>query len=162
MSSKTPSSTNCATKRESDLFYLLDINVLIASADAAHQFHDAFTRWYIARKRPALATCPITENGFLRIYGHPDYPDGPGSPAQALPPLVAIRNRTNSVFLPDDVSLADAAGRDAIRRASPKQLTDLYLLSLAARHNGVFASFDRGVRTDWVENGARSFERITP
>jgi uncharacterized protein len=142
------------------LFHLLDINVLIASADPAHQFHDAFTRWYVARRMPTLATCPITENGFLRIYGHPDYPGGPGSPAMALPPLLAIRNRANSVFLPDDVSLADASRRGAIKQATPRQLTDIYLLTLAAHHNGVFVSFDRGVRTDWVEKGSEAFERI--
>ncbi|MGA1192942.1 MAG: TA system VapC family ribonuclease toxin [Kiritimatiellia bacterium] len=144
------------------MFYLLDINVLIASADPGHQFHDAFKRWYIDRKKPALATCPLTENGFLRIYGHPDYPGGPGSPAMALTPLTAIRNRPDSVFLADDVSLADPANRNLIKNATSKQLTDIYLLSLAARHQGIFASFDRGIRTDRVEQGNRAFELLTP
>lgn len=156
------SSTTCATKRGSKLFYLLDINVLIASADPAHEFHDAFKRWYVDRKRPALATCPITENGFLRIYGHPDYPGGPGSPALAMAPLSAIRNRPDSVFLPDDVSLADPAKRNALKRATPKQLTDIYLLSLAVQHDGTFVSFDRGIQADWVERGNRAFEILAP
>lgn len=152
----------CVIGRGCDLFYLLDVNVLIASADPAHQFHDLFKRWYIDRKKPSLATCPITENGFLRIYGHPDYPGGPGSPLLALAPLTAIRNRSDSVFLADDLSLADASRRNAMARATPKQLTDLYLLSLAVRHQGVFASFDRGVRADWVENGSLAFEILAP
>ena len=144
------------------MFYLLDINVLIASADQAHQFHGAFTRWYIDRKKPSLATCPITENGFLRIYGHPDYPGGPGSPMLALAPLSAIRNRADSVFLPDDLSLAEASRRNAIKKATSRQLTDLYLLALAVRHGGVFVSFDRGVRADWVDKGSSAFELIAP
>jgi len=142
------------------LFYLLDINVLIASADPAHQFHDAFRRWYIDRNKPALATCPITENGFLRIYGHPDYPGGPGSPALAMAPLSAIRRRLNSVFLPDDLSLAEGTPRITLKHATSKQLTDLYLLALAVRHGGMFASFDCGIQTDWVERGRDAFEGI--
>jgi uncharacterized protein len=157
-----PLSMNCETRRVSKLFYLLDINVLIASADPAHQFHDSFTQWYIARKKPSLATCPITENGFLRIYGHPDYPGGPGSPMLALAPLTAIRNRTDSVFLPDDVSLAENSRRHALKKATSKQLTDIYLLSLAVRHNGKFVSFDRGIRADWVETGSSAFELLAP
>ncbi len=142
------------------MFYLLDINVLIASADPAHQFHDAFRRWYIDRNQPALATCPITENGFLRIYGHPDYPGGPGSPALAMAPLSAIRRRLNSVFLPDDLSLAEATPRITLKRATSKQLTDLYLLALAVRHGGMFTRFDRGIQTGWVERGSDAFECI--
>lgn len=142
------------------MFYLLDINVLIASADPAHQFHDAFRRWYIDRNQPALATCPITENGFLRIYGHPDYPGGPGSPALAMAPLSAIRRRLNSVFLPDDLSLAEGRPRITLKHATSKQLTDLYLLALAVRHGGTFARFDCGIQTDWVERGSDAFEGI--
>ena len=48
------------------MFYLLDINVLIASADPAHQFHAAFNTWYASKPFPALATCPITETGIAR------------------------------------------------------------------------------------------------
>lgn len=144
------------------MFYLLDINVVIASADPAHQFHEAFKGWYTDRNKPALATCPITENGFLRIYGHPDYPGGPGSPRLALTPLDAIRRRPNHVFLADDLSLADRSRRNLLKHATSKQLTDLYLLALAIRHQGTFVSFDRGVRTDWVDHGPSAFECIAP
>lgn len=151
----------CGKEKEFDMFFLLDINVLIALADPRHQFHGAFNKWYVDRKYPPLATCPITENGFLRIYGHPDYPDGPGSPELALAPLVAIRNRPNSIFLPDDLSLADPAKRTSIRNATPKQLTDIYLLSLAVRHHGTFLTFDRGVRGNCVPGGTRAFELLS-
>jgi len=78
----------------------------------------------------------------------------------ALAPLTAIRIRTDSVFLPDDVSLADASRRGSLKKATSKQLTDIYLLSLAARHSGKFVSFDRGVRADWVDKGLSAFELI--
>lgn len=144
------------------MFHLLDINVLIALADPRHQFHTIFNTWYVDRNGPPLATCPITENGFLRIYGHPDYPRGPGSPELALAPLVAIRNRPNSIFLPDDVSLADPAKRAQVKGATPKQLTDIYLLSLAVRHHGTFLTFDRSIRADQIAGGSRALEVLNP
>ncbi|MEI6674119.1 MAG: hypothetical protein WCO57_02970 [Verrucomicrobiota bacterium] len=51
--------------------------MLIALADPAHAFHAAARKWLAARQRMGLATCPLTENGFLRIYGHPSYPVSP-------------------------------------------------------------------------------------
>lgn len=143
------------------MFYLLDINVLIASADPAHQFHAAFNIWYASKRLPSLATCPITENGFLRIYGHPDYPGGPGSPALARAPLMAIRNRPTSIFLADDVSLLDKSRFIQWKNATPKQLTDMYLLGLALRHQGKFASFDREIQTTWVDGGRTGIELIS-
>lgn len=145
----------------SDVFFLLDINVLIASADPAHRFHDSFKRWYLARNKPALATCPITENGFLRIYGHPDYPGGPGSPSLAMTPLLTIRKMYGNVFLPDDVSLVDESRRRFLKSATSKQLTDIYLLALAVRHKGIFVSFDRGIRPDWVDGGRDALEIVS-
>lgn len=142
------------------MFFLLDINVLIALADPSHQFHSAFNKWYVDRNCPPLATCPITENGFLRIYGHPDYPDGPGSPDMALAPLVAIRNQPNNVFIPDDLSLADNPKRQLLQNATPNQLTDIYLLLLAVRHHGTFLTFDRGIPSNRVTGGTRALELL--
>lgn len=142
------------------MFYLLDVNVLIAAADPAHQHHEAFKAWYRMRNKPPLATCPITENGFLRIYGHPDYPGGPGSPHLASVPLHAIRSLPGSLFIPDDFSLVGGSEGLQIRHATSRQLTDLYLAGLASRHQGKFATFDRRLRRDWIENGDAVVEII--
>jgi len=77
-----------------------------------------------------LATCSITENGWLQIYGHPNYPDGPGSPAAAARDLAILRDRSGHRFLADDVSIL-SPGID-LDSATPSQLTALYLLALAA------------------------------
>lgn len=142
------------------MFHLLDINVLIALSDPGSDFHAPALGWIARLKQPALATCPLTENGFLRVYGHPQYPGGPGSVAAALTPLVVIRHRPNHVFLPDDYSLADASLAFDLSGCSPKQLTDMYLLGLAARHGGKFATFDAHVPVKWVRDGARALEVI--
>ena len=61
--------------------YLLDINMLIALIDPAHVQHDRAHDWFAAQGREAWATCPLTENGVVRIVGHARYPNSPGSPA---------------------------------------------------------------------------------
>jgi predicted nucleic acid-binding protein len=82
------------------MFYLLDVNVLIASADPGHEFHAAFHRWFRQAEAPALATCPLSENGYLRIYGHASYPGGPGSPMAAMPPCWRSAKDKDTVSFP--------------------------------------------------------------
>jgi hypothetical protein len=53
-------------------------------------------------------------------------------------------------FWPDDVSLLDTGAIDAARIHGPRQLSDIYLLSLAIRHGGRFVTFDTSVPLDAV------------
>ena len=62
--------------RRGALSYLLDVNVLIALVDSAHVRHDAANDWFDREGGSAWATCPITENGLVRIPSHPKYPNG--------------------------------------------------------------------------------------
>jgi predicted nucleic acid-binding protein len=71
--------------------FLLDVNVLIALTDPAHVAHDDAHVWFADRGRHAWATCPITENGVLRILGNPKYPNSPGSPAQVAGIVKSLR-----------------------------------------------------------------------
>ncbi len=57
--------------------FLLDVNVLIALVDANHVHHDVVHDWFSRSGKKHFATCPITENGLLRIVGHPRYPQWP-------------------------------------------------------------------------------------
>ncbi len=47
--------------------YLLDVNALVALGLAHHEFHDRMASWVQAERFPALATCSITELGFVRV-----------------------------------------------------------------------------------------------
>ena len=51
--------------------FLLDVNVLIALVDPAHIQDDNTHQWFSQTGNRSFATCPITENGLLRIVGHP-------------------------------------------------------------------------------------------
>jgi predicted nucleic acid-binding protein len=48
-------------------------------------------------------------------------------------------------FWPDDLSILDQAVIDNARIHGPKQVTDVYLLALAVKHAGRFATFDDGI-----------------
>jgi hypothetical protein len=56
--------------------YLLDVNILIALADPNHIHHGRARGWFLSEHREAWATCPLTENGFIRILGHASYRHG--------------------------------------------------------------------------------------
>ena len=73
------------------IHYLLDVNVLIAFIDPAHVQHDAIHEWLGKVGHKAFATCTITENGLLRIVGHPKYPNCPRPPSAVAHALSAIR-----------------------------------------------------------------------
>jgi uncharacterized protein len=78
--------------------YLLDVNVLIALIDPAHIGHDAAHHWFEERGREAWATCPLTENGVIRIAGHPRYPGAPGSPAVVADIVAQLRTLPGHIF----------------------------------------------------------------
>ena len=135
---------------------LLDVNVLIALVDPAHIQHDDAHDWFARMGRKSFATCPITENGLLRIVGHPKYPNSPGPPSAVASALVALRALPGHAFWPDSISLADIHVVDASLLSSHARVTDSYLLALARAHNGMLATLDHKLATDGVLDGKAS------
>ena len=140
--------------------FLLDVNVLIALVDPTHVQHDAAHEWFGLHGQKAWATCPLTENGLMRIVGHARYPNSPGTPAAVAHLMATLRALPGHAFWPDDISLLDARWIDATRLLSAAQVTDSYLLALACAHGGQLASFDRRLVTDAVRGGARRLHLI--
>ena len=140
--------------------FLLDVNVLIALADPAHVQHEVAHDWFSRIGRKRFATCPITENGLLRIVGHPRYPNSPGAPSAVMPTLAALRAMPGCEFWTDTISIADASSIDASLLSSHAQITDSYLLALARAHGGRLATMDRKLVADAVVQGRKSLEVI--
>jgi predicted nucleic acid-binding protein len=46
---------------------LLDVNVLVAMLDPEHVHHEGAHAWFSEHRSTGWATCPITENGLVRI-----------------------------------------------------------------------------------------------
>ena len=133
--------------------HLLDVNVIVALCDTAHEFHEDASAWFGGVRSDGWATCPITENGLVRIFGHPAYPDGPGSPAKARILLQALIRTPGHAFWADDVSIADPVVFPSLGEAGSSGLTDLYLLGLAIHHGAMFATFDRRIDTSVLPAG---------
>lgn len=140
--------------------YLLDVNVLIALIDPTHVQHDRAHAWFAASGRRAWATCPLTENGVLRIVGNSRYPNSPGSPAAAAQLMAVFFSVKGHEFWPDDVTLLDPARVDTTRLLDSTQITDSYLLALARAHKGELATFDRHLVANAVAGGPGALHLI--
>jgi uncharacterized protein len=123
---------------------LLDVNVLLALLDSDHVDHERAGEWLDAEVEAGWASCPVTENGFVRIISQPRYPS-PISPSRAVELLAAAQGGRHHAFWPCDVSLLDPQVVDRSRLHGARQVTDAYLLALAVSHGGRLVTFDRSL-----------------
>ena len=141
--------------------HLLDVNVLLALCDAGHVHHEAAHRWFAKNSSSGWATCPLTENAFIRIAGQPSYPNSPGSPHAAAMILREFCLDLGHVFWPDSLSLLDSHIFNLQKMVAPNQGTDIYLLGLAVARKGKLATFDRRIPAAAVRAGEEALEIIT-
>jgi toxin-antitoxin system PIN domain toxin len=140
--------------------YLLDVNVLIALIDPAHVAHDAAHVWFGAVGHQDWATCPMTENGVLRIVGHPKYPNSPGSPAAIAAIVAGLRELSGHHFWTDDLSIVASTLVDPAQILTSAQVTDTYLLALAKSNGCKLATFDRRLSVAAVQGGKTALHII--
>lgn len=142
---------------------LLDINVLVALFDPDHVHHELAHDWFADNRTRGWATCPITENGFVRVLSNPAYG---GSITRVIELVERLRRfcaTGHHTFWSDDVSIHNAAIFHPGLIAGHRQLTDIYLLGLAWHHEGTLATFDRRISEKAIAGQARSaLEVIAP
>lgn len=125
---------------------LLDINVVIALLDPDHLFHHRAHTWWGRSGGEGWASCPITENGVVRIMSNRSYnPKRSLSPNDAAAILRTFTERTDHQFWQDTVSILDPTFVDSTRLLGPKQVTDTYLLALASINMGRLVTFDESI-----------------
>ncbi|MEI6568594.1 MAG: TA system VapC family ribonuclease toxin [Verrucomicrobiota bacterium] len=141
------------------MIHLLDINVLLALCDPAHP-HAAAARDFFSGgfSRNGWATCPLVENGFLRILGSRKYPGGPGSPQGARPILSGLLATPGHQFWEDDLTLT--AANVCLTLPASEAITDIYLLALAVKHKGRFATFDQSIDASLVPGGPAALLKL--
>lgn len=123
---------------------LLDVNVLIALLDANHIHHRTAVDWIERHADNGWASCPLTQNGCIRIMSQPGYPN-PVPAAAVAERLAEAAALPFHAFWPDDISLLTPGFIDWTRILGSRQVTDVYLLALAVRHEGRLATFDKGI-----------------
>ncbi len=120
------------------MIYLLDVNALVALGFANHEFHHRVASWVSTQQFPPLATCAITELGFVRVLVQ--------APAygltieQARTLLLRMKQTDNSrfAFITDDHDISQLP--KWVKTA--KQTTDGHLARLASTHGAVLATLD--------------------
>jgi uncharacterized protein len=135
---------------------LLDINVLVALFDPDHVHHDLAHDWFAEHRADGWASCPLTENGLIRVLANPRY----GSPNASLRGVRdTVRRFLSSKeheFWPDDVSIADDTLFNVSALTGYRQITDVYLLGLATRRGGHLVTFDRSIPVKAVIGAERA------
>ena len=132
---------------------LLDVNVLLALFDPDHIHHDIAHDWFAEHGAGGWATCPLTENGFLRTVNAVRKAD-----FVPLPDLIAhlrtFQSSGGHHRWNDDLTLLNERIFDAHAIHGRRQLTDVYLLGLAVKRAGRLVTFDQRIPRAAV-NGAR-------
>ena len=121
--------------------YLLDVNALVAVGFINHEFHDRVAAWIQSQNSLNLASCSITELGFVRVLAQA--PAYGFTVTQARTLLLRLKEaRTAPLkFIPDE---HDVSHLPAWVRA-PKQITDGHLCKLASANSAVLATLDESI-----------------
>ena len=129
---------------------LPDINVLIALHDTANPFHHRAQDWFEKTGKYGWATCPLTENGFLRVHAQTSFlpPHERGDAAFAILETMVSTYRAAYQFWEDSVSLRDSGLFQVARIAGHKQITDVYLLGLCQQRGGTLVTLDDKMTVD--------------
>ena len=138
---------------------LFDVNVLIALLDQAHPHSETASSWLKANIQHGWASCPITQNGCIRIMSQASY-SGARPVAQITERLRGALHHSAHKFWPDDVSIVDMDIIDGGRVHSARQITDTYLLALAVKNGGRLVTFDSGIALSSVK-GAKARHLVT-
>jgi toxin-antitoxin system PIN domain toxin len=135
---------------------LLDINVLVALFDLDHAKHQVAHDWFDEQRPFGWATCPLTENGLVRVTTSPRYAEPAYRPGEVVEHLLAFRRSGEHRFWSDSLSLTDENIFNASFIRGHKQVTDIYLLALATAAGGAFATLDQSVPLAAVKGAKRA------
>jgi toxin-antitoxin system PIN domain toxin len=143
---------------------LLDVNVLISLLDSAHLHHDVAVRWFKAVAAvEGWSTCPITENGFVRVVSHRSYPNLQLTPALAAHSLFRFKAGFPETcrFWTNNVSLTDTTLFNLEVLTGSRQTTDAYLAGLALHNGGRLATLESNIPWRAIRGASASLvERI--
>ncbi|MGA3328793.1 MAG: PIN domain-containing protein [Terriglobia bacterium] len=121
--------------------FLLDVSALLSLGVLDHEFHDRTAKFLAKNGITELATCAITELGFVRVLAQA--PQYGFTVAQARDLLVRLKKAdvVKFTFIVDhhDVTHLPSWVKTA------KQLTDGHLLELAKANGAALATLDRGI-----------------
>jgi uncharacterized protein len=119
---------------------LFDVNALVALGLLQHEFHQRVAHW-VSKSAPSIATCSITELGFVRVLAQALNYSLTVSEARNLLLRLKASNRLVFSFLSDDRDITQLPAWVRTHR----QLTDGHLLQLAKANGMALATLDRKI-----------------
>ena len=122
--------------------YLLDVNALVALGFLQHEFHERVAAWVrasVVKGTVQLATCSITELGFVRVLVQAPQYGFAVSHARDL--LLRLKAAGVLKFIPDDHDIS----RLPAWVKTAKQTTDGHLAQLARAKGAILATLDRRI-----------------
>jgi predicted nucleic acid-binding protein len=129
--------------------YLLDVNALVALGFLEHQFHNRVTNWVndlTSKGVPEVASCSITELGFIRVLAQAPQYDISVEQARILLTRLKVNKTLKFTFVVDDQEVAKLPAW--VKTA--KQTTDGHLVQVAKAHGAILATLDRRIPTALV------------
>lgn len=139
---------------------LLDVNVLVALFFPDHVHHDLAHDWFADHRHHGWATCPLTENGLIRVACQQPSDDALVRPADVIANLERFCRDKHHRAWTDAVSLTDATLFAPQFIRGHRQVTDVYLLGLAKKMGGQLATFDRTISVKAVRGATAESLRI--
>jgi uncharacterized protein len=134
--------------------HLLDVNVWVAILDESHLFHGPAMA-FLEQDAVAIASCPLVENGVLRVLNLPGYSSsGPVGFVPVQEKLAEIYSAVDHEFWPDSLSLISGTPLEWSRVLGHNQITDAYLLALAVAHDGTLVTLDHRIALAPVRGAA--------
>ena len=127
--------------------WLLDANLLIALTHAAHIHHGEAHNWFAAHTRRRWASCALTQLAFVRLTSNPTVVRSEISPTQALHALATMTAQPQHEYWADAPEALQMATLQSAALVGHRQVTDAYLLGLAAHQQQRLATLDRGLIT---------------
>jgi uncharacterized protein len=124
--------------------YLLDVNALVALGFVEHEFYERVNAWVLGLGEtgvPELATCSITETGFVRISAQVSRYGLTVSEARSVLLRLKRSRALKFTFIADDHDISQLP--DWV--STPKQITDGHLAELARANGAVLATLDRKI-----------------
>ncbi len=112
--------------------HLLDVNLLAACAWQSHEHYHRANTWL--QGLPGFATCSVVQMGFLRVSMSPAFGATFADARQALSSILSLSTHR---FLSDETQAAPLPSL-----VSRHHVTDAHLVTLAARHGFLLATFD--------------------
>jgi hypothetical protein len=134
---------------------LLDVSVLVALFDSGHRNHEAAHDWFDDHRHLGWATCPLTENGLLRVATSPTFANPPHRAVDVAARLASLRSGGHHHFWPAALSLTDDRIFNLTYVRGHRQLTDVYLVGVAKTQGGMLATFDRSIHLRAVKGATR-------